>query len=245
MEMLQTRSIDADQREVMLRDLGRTLPTHSLFRGAGSIGQARLERILVCYCALDPEVGYCQGMGFITAVLMLHLPEPDAFGMFVQMMHSRKFAMRNLFLSGFPFLQRMLELFRHVMRLVLPNLMDHFEGLGIDPGFFCSNWFLTIFSSALPISICCRIWDLFFSEGWIWIFRVSLALLIADEKLLMSMTMEDVLMHVKNIHEGKTEEEILRLARSVPIRESDLVAIESEYLENDENGNSASRKRFP
>ena len=66
--------------------------------------------------------------------------------------------------------------------------------------------------------------------------------------------MEDILMHVKLIHEGKSEEQILKLAKNVAIRESDLINIENEYVlmnnnedEGDGNNNSNKRqtRRFP
>jgi hypothetical protein len=225
---LRCRGIDSEFHDVMKRDLPRTLPTHSMFRGAGSVGQQRLERVLLSYCALDPEVSYVQGQGFIVSILLLHMPEADAFGLFVQMMQGRRFQMRDLYRSGFPLLQRMLELFRRLLRLVAPQLMEHFDVIGVDPAFFASHWFLTLFAYQLSVPVVCRIWDLFFSEGWVWIFRVGIALLLAERATLVTMPMEEVLMRVKAIHEGRSAEEIVRMARDVPIRESDLVAIEAE-----------------
>ena len=42
-------------------------------------GQVSLRQILIWYAALDPEVGYCQGMGFIAALLLSYMVEEDAF----------------------------------------------------------------------------------------------------------------------------------------------------------------------
>ena len=42
-------------------------------------GQTALFRVLVAYAQADPAVGYCQGMGFIAAVLLSYLTEEDAF----------------------------------------------------------------------------------------------------------------------------------------------------------------------
>lgn len=42
-------------------------------------GQQSLRRILIWYAALDPDVGYCQGMGFIAALLLSYMVEEDAF----------------------------------------------------------------------------------------------------------------------------------------------------------------------
>ncbi|GBF87851.1 hypothetical protein Rsub_00563 [Raphidocelis subcapitata] len=69
------------------KDLGRTFPGTRRF--AGAEGQAALRRVLRAYAALDPEVGYCQGMNFVAALLLSYLPEPQAFGALVVLMEDR------------------------------------------------------------------------------------------------------------------------------------------------------------
>lgn len=61
------------------RDIDRTYPLHEMFYEDGGPGQVSLRRILTWYAALDPEVGYCQGMGFIAALLLSYMVEEDAF----------------------------------------------------------------------------------------------------------------------------------------------------------------------
>jgi len=50
-----------------------------MFYHDGGPGQESLRRLLTWYAALDPEVGYCQGMGFIAALLLSYMIEEDAF----------------------------------------------------------------------------------------------------------------------------------------------------------------------
>lgn len=38
------------------------------------------------YSLYDPEVGYCQGSPFIVGLLLMHMPEEDAFLLFIQIM---------------------------------------------------------------------------------------------------------------------------------------------------------------
>lgn len=42
---------------------------------------------------------------------------------------------------------------------------------------FATQWFLTIFSASLNMDVVIRIWDLFFIDGWIFVHKVSLAML--------------------------------------------------------------------
>ena len=38
------------------------------------------------YAVSDPEVGYCQGSAFIAGMLLLHMPEEDAFSVLMKLM---------------------------------------------------------------------------------------------------------------------------------------------------------------
>lgn len=52
---------------------GRTFPDHKYYKDALGVGQLSLFNLLKAYSILDPELGYCQGLGFICAVLLLHV----------------------------------------------------------------------------------------------------------------------------------------------------------------------------
>ena len=55
---------------------------------AGGMGQTRLYNICKAYSVYDEEVGYCQGLSFIAAVLLLHMPEEEAFCLFIKFMYA-------------------------------------------------------------------------------------------------------------------------------------------------------------
>ncbi len=61
--------------EVISRDIGRTFPKHFLFDKNKSLGQQSLMNVLRAYSLHDPEVGYCQGMGFVSALFLSYMPE--------------------------------------------------------------------------------------------------------------------------------------------------------------------------
>jgi hypothetical protein len=67
----------AAERQIDL-DLARTFPGHRLLSSAD--GAAQLRSVLIAYARRDPRVGYVQGMGFVGALLLVFLEEPeDAF----------------------------------------------------------------------------------------------------------------------------------------------------------------------
>jgi len=47
------------------------------------------------YSLHDREVGYCQGSGFIVGLLLMQMPEEEAFAVFVKIMQDYK--MRDMF----------------------------------------------------------------------------------------------------------------------------------------------------
>ena len=61
------------------RDLDRTFPRHQLFVRRNGSGQESLRNILRGYASIDPEIGYCQGMGFMAAMFLIYMDEASAF----------------------------------------------------------------------------------------------------------------------------------------------------------------------
>lgn len=55
-------------------DLPRSLPTHPFFKEEG-LGQDSLNRVLKCYCNYDSEIRYCQGINFLSAMLLCYMNE--------------------------------------------------------------------------------------------------------------------------------------------------------------------------
>jgi hypothetical protein len=64
---------DSSCENVIQRDINRTFPAHDFFKEAGGLGQDSLYRISKAYAVYDSEVGYCQGLSFLAATLLLHV----------------------------------------------------------------------------------------------------------------------------------------------------------------------------
>src|SRR5690606_14454923 len=77
------------------RDINRTFPANEYFKNTGGVGQDNLYKLCKAYSIFDEEIGYCQGLTFIGAALLLHMPEEQAFVVLVKIMHD--YGVRNLF----------------------------------------------------------------------------------------------------------------------------------------------------
>jgi hypothetical protein len=72
-------------------DTDRTFYTHRMFMVKGGEGQRRLFNILALYARINPHTGYCQGMAYIGAVLLMAMEEEDAFWALASLMESPKY----------------------------------------------------------------------------------------------------------------------------------------------------------
>lgn len=66
------KSLTEHQHAIFI-DLGRTFPNHIYYKDPLGVGQLSLFNLLKAYSILDPELGYCQGIGFICGILLLHV----------------------------------------------------------------------------------------------------------------------------------------------------------------------------
>lgn len=103
--------------DVILRDVYRTFPAHEKFRENGGGGQDALYKVSRAYSVYDTEIGYCQGLSFIAATLLLHMPEEEAYQVLVAIMYD--YGLRELYKQNFENLS--LRLFQLTCMLRVSN----------------------------------------------------------------------------------------------------------------------------
>ncbi|KAF8906517.1 rab-GTPase-TBC domain-containing protein [Gymnopilus junonius] len=182
--------------KAITRDLGRTFPHHDFFTDGQGIGQENLFNVLKAYSLYDPQVGYCQGLPFIVAILLLNMPDEEAFSLLVRMM--TVYDLQGHFLPEMPKLQMRLFQFDRLVEELLPVLHVHFLRQGVKSSMFCSQWFLTLFSyrqdsCPFPLEIVFRIYDNCLANGIEAIFGFSIMLLKKNEEVLLSLKFDEIL----------------------------------------------------
>jgi len=227
--VLKRKKLDADVACVIERDLGRTFPTHVLFRDQDGAGQTKLRSILHAYACIDPEVGYVQGMGFIVGTLLTQMEEEECFWALHAMMNGELYRLRDMFKPGFPMLQIFFYQLKQLMRELVRSLYDRFEAISVDVSFYASQWFLTLFVYHFQFRALLRIWDIFLCEGWKEIFRVAIALMKWEEKTLVALPFDQVLPRLKTLHEDKNPDEILARSLQVKFTTAQLLKWRQEY----------------
>ena len=147
--------------KIIRRDIDRTYPDHEFFRNP--TGQESLFNMMKAYSIHDPEVGYCQGSAFICGLLLIQsIPEEEAFSIFVQIM--QHYELREIYKPNMYHLGLCMFQLDYLLQEQLPDLHRHFNAHAFHTSMYSSSWFLTLFTTALPLPLVCRIFDIFLNE---------------------------------------------------------------------------------
>ncbi|PPD87202.1 hypothetical protein GOBAR_DD15864 [Gossypium barbadense] len=154
------------------KDLPRTFPGHPAL---DDDGRNALRRLLTAYARHNPSVGYCQAMNFFAALLLLLMPEENAFWTLMGIIDD--------YFDGY-YSEEMIEsqvdqlVFEELVRERFPKLVNHLDYLGVQVAWVTGPWFLSIFMNMLPWESVLRVWDVLLYEGnRVMLFRTALALM--------------------------------------------------------------------
>ncbi|XP_016394248.1 rab GTPase-activating protein 1-like isoform X2 [Sinocyclocheilus rhinocerous] len=153
---------DSAQEAIITRDIHRTFPAHHYFKDSGGDGQDSLYKICKAYSVYDEEIGYCQGQSFLAAVLLLHMPEEQAFCVLVKIMY--KYGLRDLYKNNFEDLHCKFYQLERLLQEQLQDLWSHFQDLNLEAHMYASQWFLTLFTAKFPLCMVFHITDLLLCE---------------------------------------------------------------------------------
>ncbi|XP_061788102.1 rab GTPase-activating protein 1 isoform X1 [Nerophis lumbriciformis] len=223
---------ESPQDSAITRDINRTFPAHDYFKDTGGDGQDSLYKICKAYSVYDQEIGYCQGQSFLAAVLLLHMPEEQAFSVLVKIMF--QYGLRNLFKQNFEDLHCKFFQLERLMQEHLPDLYAHFLNVGLEAHMYASQWFLTLFTAKFPLYMVFHIIDLLLCEGISVIFNVALALLKTSKDDLIQADFEGALKFFrvpvpKRYRFEENAKKLMELACSMKISQKKLKKFEKEY----------------
>ncbi|GMT31385.1 hypothetical protein PFISCL1PPCAC_22682 [Pristionchus fissidentatus] len=220
--------------QVILRDIHRTFPAHEYFKSSEGDGQQKLFRISKAYAIHDEEVSYCQGLSFLAASLLLHMPEDEAFCTLVKIMFD--FQLRDLFKLGFDSLHLRFYQLNALIKDYESDLFAHLDKMGVETHMYASQWFLTLFTAKFPLQMVFFIIDLFLSQGMPTIFHISLALLKDSKRDLLQLDFEGILKYFRVTLPRRYRTEanarsLIQRAVELKISHKKLAKYEADYVE--------------
>uniref|UniRef100_A0A4W6CML2 RAB GTPase activating protein 1 like n=1 Tax=Lates calcarifer TaxID=8187 RepID=A0A4W6CML2_LATCA len=223
---------DSAQEGVITRDIHRTFPAHDYFKDSDGDGQDSLYKICKAYSVYDEEIGYCQGQSFLAAVLLLHMPEEQAFCVLVKIMY--EYGLRALYKNNFEDLHCKFYQLERLMQEQLPDLWSHFQELNLEAHMYASQWFLTLFTAKFPLCMVFHITDLLLCEGLNIIFNVALALLKTSKEDLLQADFEGALKFFrvqlpKRYRAAENARRLMEQACNIKVPTKKLKKFEKEY----------------
>ncbi|PFH33289.1 hypothetical protein BESB_084880 [Besnoitia besnoiti] len=202
-EELTQRPLPKNAAEQIELDLRRTFPSNKRVR-AEAAGIADLRRVLHAFATYKPKVNYCQSMNFLAATLLLFMPEDLAFWSLVQLIDSevpgKGLTLESYYTPGMDGLRRDLKVLDMLLAKRLPRVVRTLRRTQVDLDCLCAEWFLSLYSSSLPIYTTFRIWDALALEGHKILFRVALAIFSMHEEEFASLTsLEEVMTFLRRM----------------------------------------------
>lgn len=142
----------------------------------------QLLKLLKAFANNDKEIGYCQGMNFISG-LILEISDFQVVEAFylMQSLFSNTFSdhlgIRGFYVNGFPLLHFYLFVFDDIFKKELSSLYNHFKSMNLPHDSWATKWFLSLFTICLPQQVTVRVWDCIFIHGINFIIKFSISLL--------------------------------------------------------------------
>ncbi|XP_061617865.1 USP6 N-terminal-like protein isoform X4 [Phyllopteryx taeniolatus] len=180
-----------DVRQIDL-DVNRTYRDHIMFMHRYDVKQQALFHVLTAYSMYNMEVGYCQGMSQITALLLIYMNEEDAFWALVRLLSGHEHAMHGFFVPGFPKLMRFQEHHDRILKKMMPKLKRHLDSQEVLTSLYTMKWFFQCFLDRTPFTLTLRIWDIYILEGERILPAMSYTVLKLHKKHLMKLSMEEL-----------------------------------------------------
>jgi hypothetical protein len=179
-----------------------------------------------------PDVGYCQGMNFISATLLSILKDEElAFWIFYAMMKNHD--MQHLYLPGVPELHLKNYQLSHLIRLKCPTLFNHLKRIQMTTDYFTSKWIMTVFANSMPFEAIPFIFDNLLQDGWTSVYRVGISLLRSMEPKLLTMDMFDITKYLRDSVRSNqvNTHKLLADAERITITNDDIERFTDKFLE--------------
>lgn len=179
--------VSTDEAQIR-RDITRTFPTHFLF--STQHGQQQLFNVLKAFSIFNSRTGYCQGMAFVSAVLLMYLEEHEAFWALARL--AENWGMSELWNPSMTAVREAIFVFDQLLMIYAARINSHMISKDIRSSLYVTQWLVGGFLVNVDFPISLRIWDLFWWEGPTIVFNVMLSYLKQFEERLLEMDGEEL-----------------------------------------------------
>ncbi|CAH1782222.1 unnamed protein product, partial [Owenia fusiformis] len=176
---------DQELVDTIKQDIHRTFPDNIFFGDMSNPQTMRrpLQNVLIAFAHHNKDIGYCQGLNFITGMLLLVVKDEHKVFWLLHTLVNKY--LPDYYSKGLEGLKVDQDVLGQLVKIKAPELYKHMDELGLMWCIVSTKWFICCFADVLPIETVLRIWDSLFYEGSKIIFRVSITLILHNQSKLM------------------------------------------------------------
>jgi CDGSH-type Zn-finger protein len=163
---------NGDNLRQIRKDTTRTYPSNITIIEKDKILH-KLENVLKAFSNYDNTIKYCQGMNFIVGFFLFHCEEHIAFWLFVSLIE--EYDLKLIFMENFPGLKLHVKRLENILQNEYPSYWENFEKIGVKVEIFLVEWLFSLFSSLIPMELLMDYFKGFFSQGWIFFYKMSIS----------------------------------------------------------------------
>ncbi|CAJ0631831.1 15091_t:CDS:2 [Entrophospora sp. SA101] len=191
--------VTSSSHEIQINlDIPRTTRSHIMFISEDSAGQKSLFNILKAFSNHDQQVGYCQGMASVAAILLIYYLEELAFVMLIKLFNKLK--LHDLYIPGFPSLLESFYIQEMLMEKYALKISKHLKKNEIRTATYATRWYLTLFTSeVVPHHTLLRFWDLLMLYGFDISYYIAVGLLKYNKYKLINFDFDDTMLHFLSV----------------------------------------------
>jgi len=133
-----------------------------------------LENVITGIIHIYPSLGYSSTLNLIIAEFLYILKEENlTFWLLIGLM--QKNDLESLFVKEFLTLDLHVYILRILLEEKLPELSSYLKSLGITWDCFIKKFVSALGSSYLPLTFAPQVFDVFFMDGWIGLYKIGVA----------------------------------------------------------------------
>jgi len=159
--------------DLIKRDIGRTYYNNFFLKEGG---KSQLNNILERMCAFPGNIGYCQGMNFITGA-MLYLFRNEIKTLYIFSCMIQSYDLINLFAYNTPDYGIRVYQINYYVKKYIPSVYYHFKNNNLSFDMIYSRWLLTLFTNYLDINKLDFPWTCFFIDKWKGLIKICLIMI--------------------------------------------------------------------
>lgn len=229
-DTLNELQLDRLSLEQIHKDLPRTFPSLKLAQEASY--QLSLRKILVAIANYLPDIGYVQGLNLIVGFCLFHFTsEFECFQFIISLLCGRDFKLKKIFSKGLPNLLSFMSIVEIVLEDLNKNIFLHFIKIGLSQFIFVYQWILTLFTYNMPFKIVTQVWTCFIQEGWSFIIKCCIFLIIKSKQQLLQSDNEKCL-KILQIAPTKVDDTFISNVKTISLLEKHIIMINDVVLNN-------------